>query len=97
MKKTLLIVLIGAITLLSACSSNNTSSGNATNANSSQININTSLSTAVGEFDLNNKLVKLNGGYNMPTSGIGVFGIAPADAEMEQRYTSRVWNFDEQE
>lgn len=71
---------------------NTTNNENATNENSSQININANLTTAVGEFDLNNKLVKLNSGYNMPTSGIGVFGIEPADAERAVEYSLRNGN-----
>ena len=71
---------------------NNTNNEGETNANSSKININANLTTEVGEFDLNNKLVKLNSGYNMPTSGIGVFGIAPADAERAVEYSLRNGN-----
>lgn len=72
---------------------NNSNNSNSSNiSNTSSANINANVTTAIGEFDLNNKVVKLNSGYNMPTSGIGVFGIAPADAERGVEYSLRNGN-----
>lgn len=62
---------------------------NSTSNDSASTNVTTSNSYA---FDIANKVVRLNSGYDMPTSGIGVFGIEPADAERAVEYSLRNGN-----